>query len=144
MSSNRFHETLKRADDVRIGSNRSFGFVFAAMFLILALLRFRHGLDLWMSVWLGASAATVAVTLVAPRLLGPFNRLWFRFGLLLHKIVSPLVMGLIFFGVVTPTAMVMRLRGKRPLNLAFDPEATTYWIARDPPGPKPATFQNQF
>ncbi|MGP9814527.1 SxtJ family membrane protein [Rhodopseudomonas sp. NSM] len=144
MSTNRFHETFDRSDDVRVGSNRGFGYVFTGVFLILALLRYRHGLDLWMAIWLGAAAAMMGVTLIAPGLLGPLNKLWFRFGLLLHKIVSPLVMGAIFFGVVTPTGLVMRMRGKRPLNLAFEPEAPTYWVDRNPPGPKPATFQNQF
>jgi predicted membrane metal-binding protein len=135
---------LDRPDAVPMGSDRNFGLVFAGVFLVVALLRSRHGFDQWTMVWIAASVAMLAIALLAPRLLHPLNKLWFRLGLVLHKIVSPLVMGMIFFAVVTPIGLIMRLLGKRPLNLAFEPEAETYWIARTPPGPKPATFQNQY
>ena len=67
-----------------------------------------------------------------------------RFGLLLHRIVNPLVMALLFFLVVTPIALLMRLFGKRPLHLKTEPDAATYWIPRDPPGPEPDTMKQQF
>ena len=85
-----------------------------------------------------------ALALTAPRLLGPPNRIWFVFGLALHKIVSPLVMGLLFFLTVTPTGLLMRVFGKKPLQLDFDREAASYWIEREPPGPPPGSMKRQF
>ena len=79
-----------------------------------------------------------------PKVLAPLNRLWFRFGLLLHKIVSPLVMGLMFYGLFTPYGVIMRMMGKDLLRLKLDPEAPSYWIERDPPGPAPESIKNQF
>ena len=77
-------------------------------------------------------------------LLAPLNRLWFRFGLLLNSIVSPIVMGLLFYLIITPFALFMRLTGKDLLHLRRDPEAASYWIQREPPGPAPDTIKNQF
>jgi hypothetical protein len=76
--------------------------------------------------------------------LAPLNRLWFRFGMILHAIVSPLVLGLIFYLVVTPTALLLRAIGKDPLRLRPDRAAASYWIAKAPPGPPPDTMKQQF
>lgn len=137
------HENIGNAHAVRMGSERNFGFVFSGFFALLA------GLAWWnesayLLYWLAASAAFLTVTFIAPRILSPLNRLWFRFGLLLNSIVSPLIMGLLFFLTVTPVGWLMRLFGARPLNLKFDPAAESYWIRRDPPGPPPASLKNQF
>ena len=139
------HETFDRPDQVQVGSERSFGFVFAAFFSIVAGFKAWFGHDLiWIAVWIGAAAFILLLALAVPRLLRPFNLLWFRFGLVLHAIVSPLIMGLVFFLAVTPTGLIMRTIGKRPLNLRFEPEAETYWIRRTPPGPPPASMKQQF
>ena len=74
----------------------------------------------------------------------PFNRLWFRFGLFLNKVVNSLVMGLLFYFTVTPIGLVMRALGKDPLRLRFDRGARSYWIKRQPPGPEPETMRRQF
>ena len=79
-----------------------------------------------------------------PRVLRPLNLLWFKFGLLLHHIITPVVLGLMFYTVFTPIGLWMRLAGKRPLHLRFDPAARTYWMPRDPPGPAAESFKNQF
>jgi len=144
MAQSKSHETFDGPDDGVMGSNRSFGLVFAGVFLVVATLKYWHNANNWVFFWLAAAAVTLAIALSAPRILHPFNIAWFRFGLLLHKIVSPLIMGLLFFAVVTPIGLLLRAQGKRPLNLAFDPAATSYWVIRTPPGPKPGTFQNQF
>lgn len=144
MSQSSSHETFDRPDDVVMGSNRSFGLVFAGVFLVIATVKYWSSPNNWVFFWLAASAAMMALAVFAPGALRPLNALWFRFGLLLHRIVSPIVMGLLFFAVVTPIGLIMRARGKRPLNLAFDPKAPSYWIVRTPPGPPPRTFQNQF
>lgn len=137
------HEDLSRHDDVKVGSDRSFGMVFAAFCAVVA------GIQLWIGsgrlwLWLAAAGVFVIPALLAPRLLHPLNVLWFKFGILLHHIVTPIVLGLMFFVVFTPTGFWMRLTGKRPLNLHFDPEAGTYWITRTPPGPPPGSFHDQF
>lgn len=137
------HENSGAAHDVKIGSERNFGFVFAVFFALLSGLAWWNASS-YLVYWLAASASFLIVALAAPRLLGPLNRLWFRFGLLLNAIVSPVIMGMLFFLTITPIGWLMRLFGARPLNLKFDPAAETYWIRRDPPGPPPASLKNQF
>lgn len=96
-------------------------------------------------IWaLAIAVAILAVTLIAPRRLGPLNRLWTKFGLRLNRLANPIIMGLIFFLTVTPTALIFRLLGKDPLKLKFDPSADSYWIHRNPPGPSPESMSEQF
>lgn len=130
-------------DELRPGSTRSLGLVFSGFFAIVALLPVLGGgpVRLWA---LAVSAAFLAVGLVRPALLGPLNRVWFRFGLLLNRVVSPVVMGLLFFLTVTPTALLMRAVGKDPLRLRRAPRQPSYWIARDPAGPRSGSFKDQF
>ena len=138
-----FHEDLSRLEEVEGSSNRSFGVVFTVFFLIvgtLPLLR-SGGVRVWA---LGVSAAFILVAMAMPKLLAPLNAVWMKFGLLLHRIVSPIVLGLLFFLTMTPIALFLRARGKDLLRLRRDPTAKTYWIERDPPGPPPETMTNQF
>lgn len=137
------HEDFQRDEDVKAGSERAFGYVFAAVFAIIGLLpMFTDGpVRIWPFVIAGLFLATA---LLVPRLLSPLNVLWFRFGMLLHIVVNPLVMGFLFFVTVTPTALVMRLFGKDPLRLRLDKSADSYWIERTPPGPAPETMRQQF
>jgi hypothetical protein len=81
--------------------------------------------------------------LLWPSSLRPLNRLWMKLGLLLHRIVNPIVMGLLFYGTIWPTGLVMRMRGRDLLRLKRDPSAASYWIARVP-GPAPETMKDQF
>jgi Saxitoxin biosynthesis operon protein SxtJ len=90
------------------------------------------------------AAFLVTFGLVAPRLLAPLNHAWMWLGLMLHRVVAPVLMGIVFFGVILPIGVVMRLRGKDLLRLRFDHNATSYWIIRDPPGPAPEGLKNQF
>ena len=137
------HETLSSSAEVQLGSDRTFGVVFAAVFGLVSAFPLIIGkpYHLWAC---GLSAAFLATALVMPRLLRPLNRLWFRVGLLLHKIASPLVMGLVFFGAVLPTGFLMRFFGKRPLALKFDAVAKSYWIKRGPAEPSPESMKDQF
>ncbi|MEX0693934.1 MAG: hypothetical protein WD075_05790, partial [Rhodospirillales bacterium] len=80
----------------------------------------------------------------AKPLLRPLNLLWFKFGLLLYKIVNPVVMALLYYTTMVPTGLLMKLFGKDPLNRTFDAEAKSYWIERDPPGPEPESMKRQF
>lgn len=138
------HERYDRQEDVQGGSsNRSFGVVFAAFFAIIGLLPLVSGgrVHLWA---LALGGIFLFFGLVFPSALAPLNRLWAKFGLLLHKIVSPIMLGIIFYLVITPIGLLLRLFGKDPLRLKFDRAAKSYWIPRDPPGPAPESFKDQF
>ena len=84
------------------------------------------------------------IALAKPALLAWLNRLWIKLGVLLGKVVSPIALGILFYGVLAPVGKVMRFAGKDPLRLKFDPGADSYWIPRDPPGPPPDSMTNQF
>lgn len=137
------HESYERNEDVRGSSDRSFGMVFAAVFAVIGVLplAFGGGVRLWS---LAVGAVFLLVALAVPSILAPLNRLWLRFGLLLHRIVSPLILGVMFFLVITPMGLVMRAFGKDLLRLKFDKAARSYWIDRTPPGPAPESLKDQF
>ena len=126
-------------DDIKISSNRSFGIVFFVVFLLIALYPLTYGEEI--RIW---SAITSLIFLVSgllnSKFLTPFNKLWFRFGIFLGKIISPVIMGIIFFLVVTPIGLIMRLLGKDVLNLKYS-ENKSYWIEKDGPESK---MKNQF
>ena len=125
------------------GSNRTFGLAFAILFAIIGFWPLLSGGAF--RVWaLCLSLAFAAVAVLTPRLLGPLNLVWFRLGILLHKTTSPVVMGLVYYLAIVPTGLVMRWRGKDLLRLNRDSSASTYWIARDPPGPSPGSMSKQF
>ncbi len=137
-----FHEDYRRPE-VKSSSNRSFGIVFAVVFAIIALWPLMSGDGA--RIWAGAVAgAFLAVALAWPSALAPLNRAWTSFGSVLHKITNPLIMGLVFYGAVVPTALIMRALGKDPLRRRFDRDAKSYWIERDPPGPEPDSMKRQF
>jgi hypothetical protein len=136
------HESFDR-DEVKASSDRSFGLVFAAVFAILAAWPVVSGgaLRLWA---LALAVVFLAAALAYPRILHPLNRLWFRIGALLHHVVTPIVMGLIFcFGVV-PTALIMRMRHRDPLRLDVHRNGETNWVVRVPPGPSPDSMKRLF
>lgn len=137
------HENLVPKEFVRASSDRSFGIVFGVVFLIVAVLPLflSGGIRVWAAI---ASASFFLVAFVLPKLLAPLNRLWIRFGLLLHHIVSPVVLGILFYLFVTPMSLVMRVMGKDFLRLRFDSASRSYWIERNPPGPRPDSLNNQF
>ena len=137
------HERLGRDEPPAGGSDRGFGVVFAVVFAVIGLFPLLGGGPPrgWSLVVAGAF---LVVALVRARWLAPLNRAWTRFGLLLQRIVNPLVMAVIYFAVVTPTGLAMRALGKDPLRLRYDPDAESYWIHRDPPGPERESMTNQF
>jgi hypothetical protein len=137
------HEDFSREETAKAGSERSFGFVFAGFCAIVAAIQLWVGnLAFW--GWVIAAVAFTVAAIAAPRVLRPLNIVWFKFGMLLHHIVSPVVLGLMFYAVFTPIGLWMRLIGKRPLSLRFQRDAQSYWVLRKPPGPPPASFNNQF
>lgn len=137
------HEDLTREHVVEGSSDRAFGLVFAGAFLLIAGSPLFHGeTPRWWAAGIAALFALAA--LLKPVLLARLNRLWIKLGMLLGKVVSPIALGILFYGVLTPIGVVMRLAGKDPLRLKFDPGAKSYWIPREPPGPPPDSMTNQF
>ena len=94
--------------------------------------------------WLAAAALAAAAALVRPAWLSPLNRLWIKLGLILFKIINPLVMAMMFFVVITPIGLLLRICKKDVLRRRIDRDASSYWILREPPGPAPETMKNQF
>ena len=125
---------------VKIGSDRSFGIVFAVVFAVIAFwpLVDSAQIRLWALV-LGATLAAIAW--LAPHVLKPLNRLWFKIGLGLGRVVSPVVMLLLFATTITPIALIMRVMGKDLLKQKLDPSTSSYWISRETPA---TPMKNQF
>ena len=126
-------------DDIKISSNRSFGIVFFIVFLLIALYPLTYSQDIrnWSVI---ISIIFLVLGLFNSKILTPLNRLWFKFGIFLGKIISPIIMGIIFFLVVTPIGLLMRLLGKDLINLKYN-NNKSYWIEKK--GPK-SKMKNQF
>jgi len=137
------HESFDREEVITGSTDRAFGIVFAVVFFAIGLVPAIFGGHL--RVWsVAVGVAFLAVALLRPTLLAPLNALWLRFGLLLHRVVSPIVLGIMFFGVITPMGLARRLLNRDPLRLRFDAKAPTYWTERTPPGPHPQSLDHQF
>ena len=126
-------------DDLKRSSNRSFGIVFFVLFLLIALypLTYSGEIIVWSAI---ISFIFLVLGLLNSKILNPFNKLWFKFGIFLGKIISPIIMGIIFFVIVTPTGLIMSLLGKDVLNLKYN-KNKSYWIEKN--GPK-SKMKNQF
>ena len=119
---------MKTESKIKISSNRSFGLVFFVVFLIVALWPLKSGEDI--RIWsLALSIIFFSLGILNSKLLTPLNKLWFKFGMFLGGIISPIVMGIVFFMVVTPTGIIMKLMGKDLLKLKS--KKNTYWINRE-------------
>lgn len=137
------HENASSFRKVTLGSDRKFGLTFGAIFALIAFWPlFHHHSPRWGFLVAGVIMAVVA--LARPAALAPLNRAWFRLGLLLNKVANPIIMGLMFFGAVTPLGWLMRKRGGDPLSLKMAPQASTYWIAREPDGAGQGSLTKQF
>lgn len=137
------HENFTRDEHLPGGSDRSFGLVFAGFFAVVAAWSWwRSGT--WLPYALGLAVLFGVAAVLAPRVLGPLNRLWMRFGLLMSKVMNPIILGIMFYGVMLPIGLLLRWKGKDLLRLKLDPAASSYWIEREPPGPPPDTMRNQY
>jgi predicted membrane metal-binding protein len=137
------HEDFSRAEAPEGSSDRTFGLVFTLFFLVIALWPLhRGGVIRWWSLPL--SGVCLLLALACPAVLHPANVLWTSLAVFLNKIVSPIVTALLLYLVFTPVGILMRLSGKDPLRLRFEPNTKSYWIERRPPGPPPETMAQQF
>ena len=121
---------LVDSDKIKISSNRSFGLLFFVVFLIVSLWPLTHegSIRIWSVI---VSAVFLILGLINSRLLTPLNVLWFKLGMILGAIISPIVMGIIFFLVVTPIGFILRIMGKDLLNKKYEKKKETYWIKRN-------------
>ena len=131
---------MKAESKIKTSSNRSFGLVFFVVFLIVALWPLKSGEDI--RIWsLTLSIIFFSLGMLNSKLLTPLNKLWFKFGILLGSIVSPIVMGIVYFVVVTPIGVLMRLLGKDLLKTTKTKSISTYWMKRDK---KQTSMKKQF
>jgi hypothetical protein len=139
------HEQFGKRDDVKAPTERSFGITFAVAFALLAAFTYWHrGATMTFYAVIVVSAFFAVVTLVAAHLLRPLNLIWLKFGLLLHKVVNPVIMGLLFFVVFTPMGVAMRAIGVDLLRLKRKPATETYWISRRDEAIQDSSMKNQF
>ena len=126
--------------NIKISSNRNFGLVFFFIFLAVSILPLTHNESprIWSAI---ISLAFLILVLTRSKLLTPLNRLWAKFGIILGSIIAPIVMGVVFFLVITPIGLVMKIIGKDLLNLKYDKKKETYWVKRDRPT---STMKQQF
>lgn len=136
--------TLSPSAPPHLPADRHFGLLFCAIFFVIAIYGHLKG---WQQTAVTASAAGGSAfglaALAAPRVLRPLNKAWFWLGQLLGKVVSPIVLGIIFYGLLTPVAVAGRLLGRDELRLKRRP-VSSYWVERQPPGPESDSFNHQF
>jgi hypothetical protein len=137
------HEDLLREKQNNPSSERSFAVVMAVTFFLVGGINWWHDGRVWRGLGI-ISALFVVLGYFWPTVLKPFNWLWFKFGLLLHALISPIVMSIVFYGAVLPVGLAMRVTGKDLLRLKLEPDRNSYWIKRQPPGPEPKSLKDQF
>ncbi len=137
------HENLDREEEIKVSSDQSFGIVFTLVFLAVGTWTVSGGQS---EGWLFLASAVLffIVAMARPSVLGPLNRAWMKLGLLLSRVANPLILGVVFFLILTPIAVIRRLLGKDSLHLGSKPGLESYWIDRTPPGPKPGSMTKQF
>ncbi len=131
-------------EEIQLPSNRKFGLFFAAVFAACAVyVQIKSSMHLLILVFATLSLISLVIAIVRPDYLLPFNRLWMRLGFLIGKIVSPIIIGVIFFALITPIAVVMRFMGRDELRLKRE-YRESHWKQRSPTGPEPSSFKYQF
>ena len=126
--------------NIKISSNRNFGLVFFFIFLVVSIWPLTHNESprIWSAI---ISLAFLILVLTRSKLLTPLNRLWAKFGIILGAIIAPIVMGVVFFLVITPIGLFMKIIGKDLLSIKYDKKKETYWVKRDKPT---STMKQQF
>jgi len=129
--------------DLKSSSNRSFGLVMSGCCVVIALypLVSANTPNWWL---LAVGAVFLLLALAKPEVLGPLNYVWTGIGLAMGKVVNPIVLGLMYFIIISPVAIGMKLAGRDPLSRGFDTDLETYWQDKVPAGPTPETMKNQF
>lgn len=129
--------------NVELPSNYKFGLFFTVVFAVLSFYIYENDITLSVAMVSALSVITLTVTIFSPDKLLPFNKAWMRFGLLLGMVISPIVLGIIFFVLITPVAFVIRLAGRDELRLKMT-HRRSHWKERSPAGPDGQSFKNQY
>jgi len=130
-------------DEIQLPSNKNFGYFFTFLFAIVAVYFYYSKSIFWANLFVAISSIFLLIVVIKSDILLPLNKLWMRFGFLLAAIVSPIILGIIFFGIFTPFAMIMRLFGRDELNLKFN-QKQSHWISRKESSVKTESFKYQF
>ncbi len=125
-------------------SNRNFGLTFLSIFLLLSVQKLQTNDTQELKILLASSVLLAVVSFISPNLLGPFNRVWLKFGDILHNVTTPIIMGLLFYLVITPVGILMRLFKNDPLKLRYNLAVKSYWIQRIKATDIQSTMRNQF
>ena len=143
MPSGTLHEDLRREEQTAAPSERRFGLTLGGIFALIAIVE-AFGRSEWSFVWGALAIVLVAGALLRPRLLALPNQLWSKLGLLLHRIVNPVIMAILFYGTIAPVGLLMRLFGKDPLRRGLDKNIASYWLARSDERPASEAMRQQF
>ena len=140
------HENYRDEESIEGGSDRAFGCTVGSILMVISVAKMlvAGALSPVACVFLGVGAVLLLLGVIAPSRLSPLNRVWSRLGALIAKVVNPIVLTLLFFFVVTPMALVVRMAGKRPLRLTPDHNASSYWIYRDVSQGEASSMKRQF
>jgi len=140
------HENYRDTEPTEAGSDRAFGCTVGSILMVIGAAKALvvEAVPPVTYLFLAAGALLLLLGIVAPSRLSTLNRLWLKVGTLIAKVGNPIILALLFFLVVTPMGFVMRVLGRRPLNLAPDRTAATYWIERDPPAGGTSSMRRQF
>jgi hypothetical protein len=125
-------------------SERSFGFMWVIIFVLCAGYNFYHHNILGTQVFVAMGVCLILVTIIVPIVLRPLNKIWFKLGLFLGSIVSPVVMGILFFGLITPIAVLMRIKGRDVLKIKNNSSCSSYWVNRVTVEENLSSFKDQF
>jgi hypothetical protein len=137
------HESVQRDETIEPGSDRNFGLIVGGILAAIGIYQLTSGSEL--SPWfIGCGVLLMVLGLIAPGVLHPLNRAWTHLGIMLGRIVTPIVMFIVYVISVVPIGLLLRLFGKNPLALQPDATASSYWIKRVPPGPPPEGMKDQF
>jgi hypothetical protein len=143
MISRHLHEDLSRHGDEVRSSERNLGITFAAVLALIGALKLYRGSSAGL-YWVAAAVPFLLCAYVWTAPLRPLNAIWHRIGLMLFRVVSPIMMAAVFYSTVTPIGLLLRWLGKDPLRLKLDRQALSYWIEREPPGPAGQGMKNQY
>jgi hypothetical protein len=141
-----FHENYRDEEPTEAGSDRAFGCTVGSILMAIGAIKaFMAGALLpFACLMFAAGAVLLSLGIIAPLRLSTLNKLWLKIGAALGKVANPVILALLFFLVVTPMALAMRIVGKRPLRVAPDPNAATYWIERDRSTSRSSSMKRQF
>ena len=143
MATSGLHEELQREEEIVGPSDRKFGLTIGIVFALIALWKAFHA-SVWAYVCAALAVALIGLALAYPAALAGLNRAWLKLGLLLYRVVNPLVMAILFYVTILPIGLILRATGKDLLRLKWDASAQSYWLPRTEQRPWSESMRQQF